>query len=164
MDALARAAELAEFGIAIQAEAESDAHAVAAFLHDKGLISPARCAGEPIPFSLEYVIGLGLGLRFQRWEHANISAHIDVGLPTATEVFRQVETLKSGPELCQFIARVLLAFQPLFHELFLWRVDAGDPRVEMAIARGDQKQLLDAVADYLWQQIQCNNGHEGQSK
>ncbi len=162
MDALSRVPELAGFPpeliAAIKAQAESDADAVGAFLRESGLHPRVRCPDEPSSFPLEYLVGIGLGIRLRRWQQANIVAHINAGLPSAEEFFSQIGALVRGDSLRGLVARVFMTLGPVIQTSFLWWVDDDDSRIEMEIVTGDKEQVLEAVADYLWEQIQRSIG------
>ena len=162
MDALTHVPELAGFPpeliAAIKAQAESDADAAGAFFRESDLDARARCSDEPILFPLEYFIGIGLGIRLRRWQRANMVTHIKAGLPSAEELFSRIGTLVRGVPLCELVTKVLMTLGPVIQTSFLWWVDDDDPRIEMAIATSNKEQLLEAVADYLWQQIQHRLG------
>ncbi len=146
---------------AIKAQAESEADAVGAFLRESGLHPRGRSPDEPSSFPLEYLVGIGLGIRLRRWQQANIVAHINAGLPLAKELFSRIGELVRGAPLRGLVARVFMTLGPVIQTSFLWWVDDDDSRIEMEIVTGDKEQVLEAVADYLWQQIQHNFGREG---
>lgn len=160
MVALTHVPELAEFPqeliAAFQAQAIQDADAVGVFLRESGLHPVVQRPDGPIEFPLEYLIGIGLGLRFLRCEQAKVAVHTAAGLPTAAELFKRVGTLLRGPILNEFVTNVWSVWAFVFYASFLWLVDDGDPRFELSIVTSDNEPLLDAVVDYLWAQIQCS--------
>ena len=123
------------------------------FLRALGLkASPARPIALPDAFLLE----LGAALRLLEWERRGLTAHTDAGLPPSgqalREAFRHLDAPGAAPgPLGDTLAYRVMVF---FAERFAW---AGREELDADVAMGeaDEDALLDALADFLWDNRPC---------
>lgn len=125
--------------------AERDADELAAFVR-----SCEESAGKTLTgFTSPMLLGLGLFVRFRRWESHGIRGHIEAGLPTAEQMLQSVVDFQEVPDFEAVVAATCQQASSLYYTNFVWMA-ASDGNVELALSAAvDEDRLLDAVADFL---------------
>jgi len=134
---------------AVARGAARDANGVGLFLNELGLrVSPDR----PLLLAAGFLLDLGAALRLLEWERRGLQAHLQAGLPPARIALWDVcRTLGKQPDPAAvppgaLASRVLAVFV----ERFAWNARA-ELNAEVVLAEGDEEQVLEALADYLWE-------------
>lgn len=144
-----------ELVAAVKTQAELDAVGVAEFLRSSGILLPTETGGYcHLSLAPCVLLGLALAIRLRRWELNHIRVHVDAGLPTSAEVFDKVTQFLSGQALNQFVMQTSVQALRLYHESFVWSAPECDLGVDIAIIAQEDEQFLDALAEFLIQQVQ----------
>jgi len=138
-----------ELVTAIVEDAARDADHVGLFLRTIGLEGSPHC---PIHLPAAFLLDLGAALRLLEWERRGLQVHLEVGLPSAKQALRdvfQAFAAPSGPAVAparSLTYRVMI----LFVERFAWnaRVELD---ADITLDEPEEDQLLEALADFLWE-------------
>ena len=129
-------------------EAARDADRVDLFLRSFG---PEGSTNPPSPLPAAFLLELAAALRLLVWEDCGLSTHLDAGLPPSRQALREVLLTPAAPEVTPGPLNESLAYRVmvLFAERFAW---AGREELDVDVAMGeaDEDALLDALADFLW--------------
>jgi len=122
---------------------------VGLFLNELGLGGfPER----PLILPAGFLLDLGAALRLLEWERRGLQAHLQAGLPPARKALSDVcRTLGKQPDPAAvppgtLASRVLAVFV----ERFAWNAWA-ELNAEVALDQADEEQVLEALADFLWE-------------
>lgn len=144
------------FVVMLRQQADEDADAVANFLRERGIFP-----GESLPvirLPKELLEGLALALRFQRWEQQHIHIHLAAGFPAGRQLLQRVISADGkDPALSLEIRSLGLRRIQLLRDSFLWSAAVHGPPTDLALVASDDESFLDAVADFLIQQLQIRS-------
>lgn len=125
--------------------AERDADDLAALIRRSEELLGKKLSGLTQPI----LLGMGLFVRFRRWESHGIRGHIEAGLPSADRMLESIVVFQADPSFEAIVAATCQQAGSFFYTNFVW-IAASDVNVELALSAAvDEDRLLDAVADFL---------------
>ncbi len=139
-----------DFISAVEALAASEADAVGRLI--AGLKSRSRSdSGSLFELFLppEFLLALGLALRFQSWELSQIRCHLNAGLPSGAETLIFAIRIFHEPELGKRVQDLSITSLGLFQKHFVWRAKT-ELQVDLGFQDSFDDDQLDAIAEFLW--------------
>jgi hypothetical protein len=139
-----------QFVEAVASGAAAEADAVAQILTHWDM-RVQSVSGDLVPISLskEFLLGVGLAVRFACWEMNCCCFHIEAGLPKSHEFLLRVLHLVRGAELETLVYEMQIASLRLFHDHFVWSVNSKD-QLNLGFKNELTQDQLEAYADFIW--------------
>lgn len=122
-------------------------------------IRPTGADADPIRLPAAFLLDLGAVAQLMAWEQSGISAHLDAGLPSASEASAQVASSVSDGRYEVGVGST----ETLSHRVFRLTLDEfawdGLPilGVDVHIRAEDDEEFIDLLAEFLWQNRQVQS-------
>ncbi len=141
----------------LRSDAEQEADDLAEFLRRSAILYSEKFPNRrPVKLPRETLLGLSIAMRLRRWEQNSIYIHRETEMPSADEALRFVTSVMSGPKLVKFVARHSATMRRLLWDSILWSLDEFDLGMDLAIVGCEDEQFLDAIAQFVVDQVLKN--------
>jgi len=136
---------------ALRIEASHDAEMVAGFLDVFCKTSAGQCLTDnPERLTRDFLLALAAAMRLYRWEMSGVLTHLQTGLPSAHEALVDVWRSNIDAEAAARMAGLPRKVHSLFEGHFAW-ASGEELRADVAIGDVENEKLLEAIADFLWE-------------